>query len=221
VTNKPLAMILLTFTILLNGCADTTSRSCSVYLLMDTPGNHGGNSDRQQPVIRYLLGTLQPGDSLAVARIDGGSFSQKDIVAKMSFDRRLSIANQQKRLFRKKVDQFFASEKGSRSTDVSGGILQAVTYLHKTGAGHEYILILSDLKEELAGGHVLDFPIQLGGCKIIWLNVIGIQKDSTDAGHYSNWLKAWEKRIKTGGGQWQVVNDLKDLGAVLAGQKWG
>ena len=48
-----------------------------VYLF----GNTGAG---KSTLINYLLGTLQPGDSLAVARIDTGSFSEKDIVAKVT-----------------------------------------------------------------------------------------------------------------------------------------
>ena len=46
-----------------------------------------------------MLGTLNPGDALAVARIDTGSFSEKDIIAKATFDDRPSVSNEQKRVF--------------------------------------------------------------------------------------------------------------------------
>ena len=60
--------------------------------------------------IKHMIatGTLQPGDSLVVARIDSGSFSEKDIVCKMTFDGRPSVANQQKRRFRGQIDEFVA-----------------------------------------------------------------------------------------------------------------
>lgn len=57
----------------------------------------------------------KPGDSLALASIDSGSFSEKDIVAKMTFDRRPSVTNKQK------VDDFVARVKGSAYTDITGG----------------------------------------------------------------------------------------------------
>ena len=51
-----------------------------------------------------LLAKLEPGDSFAVARVDTGSFSEKDIVARVTFDERPSVTNQQKRKFRDQVD---------------------------------------------------------------------------------------------------------------------
>jgi len=45
-------------------------------------------------IINYLLGVLQSGDTMAMGRIDTGSFSEKDIVAKVTFDGRPSVANE-------------------------------------------------------------------------------------------------------------------------------
>jgi hypothetical protein len=70
---------------------------------------------------------------MAVARIDTGSFSEKDIVAKVTFDQRPSVANTQKRAFQKQVAEFVSSVAGSSHTDISGGLLQAVEYLNEAG----------------------------------------------------------------------------------------
>ena len=156
-----LALSLISISLLVSGCPDTTSHSQGVYMLLDSSGTYRNEIKRAQAIINYLLGTLQSGDSLAVARIDSGSFSEKDIVAKMTFDKRPSMTNQQKRLFKQKVDEFVARAKGSAYTDITGGVLQAVEYLNETRAGKKHILIFSDLKEELAKGHIRDFPIQL------------------------------------------------------------
>jgi hypothetical protein len=99
------------------------------------------------------LGVLQPGDTLAVARIDTGSFSEKDIVAKITFDERPSYANNQKRTFQQEINSFVSTVKSSKYTDISGGILQAVEYLNEQGSGQKYVLIFSDLKQELAKGY--------------------------------------------------------------------
>ena len=73
-----------------SGCADTTSHSRAVFMLLDTSGTYTAELQKAQAIINYLLATLQPGDSLAVARIDTGSFSERDIIAKASFDDRPS-----------------------------------------------------------------------------------------------------------------------------------
>ena len=211
-----LALSLISVSLLLSGCPDTTSHSQGVYMLLDSSGTYSKEIKRAQAIINYLLGTLQPGDSFAVARIDSASFSEKDIIAKMTFDRRPSMTNQQKRLFKQKVDDFVAKVKGSAYTDITGGVLQAVEYLNETGAGKKHILIFSDLKEELAKGHIRDFPIQLSGCQVVALNVTKLRSDNIDPRVYYKRVEKWKERIEAGGGEWRVVNDLERLESILA-----
>ncbi|MGB5082598.1 MAG: VWA domain-containing protein, partial [Burkholderiales bacterium] len=88
------------------GCADSRSHSQGVYMLVDTSGTYAEEIGKAQLIVNYLLGTLQPGDSLAVARVKSRSFSEKDIIAKATFDNRPSQANAQKRLFAEQVGAF-------------------------------------------------------------------------------------------------------------------
>jgi len=186
-------------------------------MLLDTSGTYKKELNRAEAIINYLLGTLQPGDSMAVARIDSGSFSEKDIVAKMTFDKRPSVANQQKRLFKQKVDDFVRNAKGSAYTDITGGVLQSVEFLNETGAGRKYILIFSDLKEELVKGHVRDFPIQIDGCNVVALNVTKLRSDNVDPRDYYKRVEDWRSRVEAGGGSWRVVNDLERLENIFEG----
>lgn len=203
-----LTLILLPF---LWGCPDTTSHSRGVYMLLDTSGTYKKELKRAEAIINYLLGTLQPGDSMAVARIDSGSFSEKDIVAKMTFDKRPSVANQQKRLFKQKIDNFVQTAKGSAYTDITGGVLQSVEFLNEAGAGQKYILIFSDLKEELVKGHIRNFPIQVDGCNVVALNVTKLRSDNVDPREYYKRVEDWRARVEAGGGNWRIVNDLERL----------
>ena len=198
------------------GCTDTTSHTRGVYMLMDTSGTYTQEINKAQAIINYILGTLTPGDTIAVARVDSASFSEKDIIAKGTFNSRPSVANEQKRKFRQKVDTFAKSVKGSAYTDISGGMLQAVEYLNEVGPGKKTILIFSDLKEEIKKGHVRDFPIQLSGFNVVALNVTKLRSDQVDPREYLNRLSAWEKRVVEGGGTWKVVNDLERLESILA-----
>ena len=207
---KYLALILLLLPFLW-GCPDTTSRSRGVYMLLDTSGTYKKELKRAEAIINYLLGTLQPGDSMAVARIDSGSFSEKDIVAKMTFDKRPSVANQQKRLFKQKIDDFVKTAKGSAYTDITGGVLQSVEFLNEAGAGQKYILIFSDLKEELVKGHIRNFPIQVDGCNVVALNVTKLRSDNVDPREYYKRVEDWRARVEAGGGNWRIVNDLERL----------
>jgi hypothetical protein len=200
------------------GCTDTTSHATAVYMLLDTSGTYRQELDRAQRIIDYLLATLQPGDSLVVARIDSGSFSEKDIICKMTFDGRPSVANQQKRRFRATVDEFVNAADGSPYTDITGGVVQGAAFLRETGAGHQRILIFSDLKEELPQGHVRDFPLELAGCEVVALNVTKLRSDNVDPREYFARVDAWQERVTTGGGTWQLVNDLDNLHLVVAGR---
>ena len=203
-----LVLVLLPF---LWGCPDTVSHSRGVYMLLDTSGTYKKELKRAEAIINYLLGTLQPGDSMAVARIDSGSFSEKDIVAKMTFDKRPSIANQQKRLFKEKIDNFVQTAKGSAYTDITGGVLQSVEFLNEAGAGQKYILIFSDLKEELVKGQIRNFPIQVDGCNVVALNVTKLRSDNIDPREYYKRVEDWRARVEAGGGNWRIVNDLERL----------
>ncbi|MCP4745769.1 MAG: VWA domain-containing protein [Desulfobacteraceae bacterium] len=195
----------------LAACGQKTNRSRSVYMLVDTSGTYAGELDKAQKIINYLLGVLHPGDSLAVARIDTGSFSEKDIIGKVIFDGRPSVANTQKRSFKKKIEDFVSSVKKSQYTDISGAVLQAVEHLNESGSAKKYILIFSDLKEDLAKGHIRDFEFELPGINIIALNVVKLSNDIKDPKQYLKRIDQWEAKVKRNGGHWEVINDLERL----------
>ena len=47
-------------------CTDQRSHTQAVYMLVDTSGTYAQEVGKAQIIINYLLGTLQPGDSLVV-----------------------------------------------------------------------------------------------------------------------------------------------------------
>ncbi len=209
--------LLTLLTLGLAACSEPQSRARAVYLLLDTSGTYAAEMGKAQKIMNYLLATLDSGDSIAIARIDSGSFSEKDIIARMTFDDRPSTANQQKRLFKKKIDAFVANtRRGSRHTDITGGMLQASEYLEETGAGEKYVLIFSDLEEDLQKGHIRDFPISLPGIHVVALNVTKLSSDNIDPRDYMNRLDLWEKRVYKAGGTWDVINDLERMDRLIA-----
>ena len=198
--------------LVLTGCDEQKPATKSVYLLLDTSGTYTKELDKAQSIMNYLLATLNSGDSIAVARIDSGSFNEKDIIAKTTFDSRPSTTNNQKRVFKQKVDTFIANlEKGSFRTDITGGILQAADFVNETQAGEKYVLIFSDLEEELQKGQIRDFPIDMQGIQVVALNVTKLRSDNVDPREFKNRLNHWQKRVEDGGGSWRVVNDLERL----------
>ena len=202
--------------IFLAGCAQQSNHSKGVYMLLDTSGTYAVELNKARSIINYLLGTLQPGDTMAVGRIDTGSFSEKDIVAKVTFDARPSMANNQKRLFQNKVRKFVTGVRKSNYTDISGGMLQAIEYLNEAGSGNKYILIFSDLKEDLAKGYVRDVPFALSGFHVVALNVTKLRADNHDPKKYLTRVENWQEKTEKAGGTWRVINDLERLDNLLS-----
>jgi hypothetical protein len=200
----------------LSSCTDPRSHTQAVYMLIDTSGTYAQEVDKAQKIVNYLLGTLQSGDSLAVARVRTRSFSEKDIIAKVTFDNRPSQANAQKRAFRDKIDAFVKSTTGSAYTDITGGLIQGGMFLRETGAGKKTILIFSDMQEELDKVTIRDFPIDLKDIRVVALNVVKLKTDNIDPRRYLGRLEAWQKRVEqAGASEWILINDIEHLDRML------
>jgi hypothetical protein len=198
-------------------CGDSRAHAHAVYMLVDTSGTYAQEAGKAQVIINYLLGTLQPGDSLAVAQVESRSFSEKDIIAKATFDTRPSQANAQKRAFRDKIENAFRSVSGSRYTDITGGLIQGAEYLNEAGAGTKTIIVFSDMQEELDKVTQRDFPISLKNIRVIAVNVVKLGTDNVDPRRYLGRLQAWQKRVvDAGASEWRVINDMQRLDRILA-----
>ena len=196
---------------------DPVAQNKGVYMLMDTSGTYTKELKKAQQIINVILSHMEPTDAFAVARVDTGSFSEKDIVAKVNFDDRPSMANQQKRKFRENIDRFVNQVKPASHTDITGGLLQAIEYLNEKQTGRKTILIFSDLKEDLKKGYIRDIPLQLGGYDVVALNVTKLRTDNVDPREYLTRLEDWQRRVEQGGGTWRVINDLDRLEQNLPG----
>ncbi|MEJ5991631.1 VWA domain-containing protein [Ramlibacter sp. PS3R-8] len=198
------------------GCGNPRDHAHAVYMLVDTSGTYAQESGKAQLVISYLLGTLEPGDSLAVARVTSRSFNEKDILAKATFDTRPSHANAQKRIFKERIAAAFRGIGGSSYTDITGGLLQGAGYLNETGAGTRTIIVFSDMQEELDKATKRDFPISLKNIRVVAVNVVKLNTDNVDPRLYLGRLDAWEKRVMAAGAsEWRVINDLERLDRIL------
>lgn len=197
------------------GCAPPAARTTGVYLLVDTSGSYNRQVSKAEQITLYALTRLQSADSIAVARIDTGSFTERDIIAKATFDDRPSTANAQKRAFASRVEKFIDQSPPAPYTDITGGLLQAIEFLNEKNPSHKQILILSDMKEELAKGYVRDIPLDFTGFEVVALNVTKLRSDNFDPRLYLTRLDAWRARVEKGGGHWRVINDLDHLNGLL------
>ena len=208
--------ILISLMALLISCGGgQTPVNTGVYMLLDTSGTYTEELDKAEQIIRYTLSRLDATDTFAVARIDTGSFSEKDIIAKVTFDDRPSAVNRQKRLFAQQVSEFVNNAKPSAYTDITGGLLQAVEFLNEKDPGKKTILIFSDLKEDLAEGYIRDIDVELAGFKVIALNVTKLRSDNIDPREYLDRLQEWQGKVEKTGGEWRVINDLDGLEGLL------
>jgi hypothetical protein len=201
----------------LSGCGEPVARNTGAYLLLDTSGTYSQELEKAEHIINYTLTRLDATDSFAVARIDTASFSEKDIVAKVTFDDRPSTANRQKRQFSQQIAAFTRNTKSAQNTDITGGILQAIEYLNEKNPGRKVIFIFSDMKEDLVKGYVRDIPLELDGFEVVALNVTKLRSDNIDPREYLDRLEDWKRRIESGGGTWRVINDLDRLETLLGG----
>lgn len=208
-------LLVLVACMMLASCGQQGPRNTGVYMLLDTSGTYREELAKAEQIIRYTLSRLGETDTFAVARIDTGSFSEKDIIAKASFDDRPSAVNRQKRVFAQQIADFVESASSSPYTDISGGILQAVEYLNEKGTGNKTILIFSDLKEDLEKGYVREFDLELNGFDVIALNVTKLRSDNIDPREYLTRLEEWQGRVEKAGGEWRVINDLDGLDGLL------
>lgn len=200
-------------------CGPETNHNQAVYMLIDTSGTYARETGKAQHVVNYLLGSLNPGDALAVGRVKSRSFSEKDIVAKVSLGKDPLAANAQKRAFSEQISDFTKTTKdakGSRYTDITGGMLQAAEFLNESQAGRKTIVIFSDMQEELDYKTVRDFPIRLDGIRVVALNVTKLDTDNVDPRRYIDRLEWWERRARSAGASdWKVVNDMEHLDRIF------
>ena len=196
-------------------CTPQAPANRGVYMLLDTSGTYRQELEKAQQIIRYTLSRLDASDSFAVARIDTGSFSEKDIVAKTTLDDRPSTMNRQKRQFAESVGKFVDEVRSSPYTDISGGLLQAVEFLNEKNTGRKTVLIFSDLKEDLEAGYVRDISFDLAGFDVIALNVTKLRSDNVNPNEYLSRLSEWRRLVEDAGGEFRVINDLDGLEGML------
>ena len=203
--------------LILTSCStpDSGPRSQGVYMIVDTSGTYTKELGKAQKIINVILSKLHPGDAFAVARIDTGSFSEKDIIAKVRFDDRPSTTNQQKRRFRNAIDKFVKTARPAAYTDVTGGVFQWIEFLNEQSVDAKTIIIFSDLEEDLKKGYVRDIPLLLDGFNVIAVNVSKLAKDNQDLRNYMTRLENWQQRVESGEGSWRVINDLDRLDTLL------
>jgi hypothetical protein len=209
-----LAILLLAQVAGIAGCIEPARTPRAAYLLIEAPRLR---SEQAQAVVSYLLGALQPGESFGIACLGTGNFSDRDTIASVSLDARPSVATQQKRLLKKRFDEFTFSPRPAGRLDLAGALLYAVAQLGETNADERYLLILADLGREQIPEPMRDFPLQMDGCRVIPIIVENQELTGRQQAAALKRLEAWEDWVEAGGGDWQLMNDLALLATIFPG----
>ena len=196
------------------GCTEPARKPRAAYILIDAARLR---STPAQEVLNYFLSAIQPGESLGIACLGMGNFSDRDTIVSVSLDVRPSLAMQQKRFLKKKFDEFTPSPQPAGHLDIAGALLYAVARLGETNAEERYVLILADLGKEQIPAPVKDFPLQMEGCRVIPTTVENGELTGRQQAAALKRLEDWEDWVEAGGGDWQVVNDLALLGTIFPG----
>ncbi|QKT04957.1 VWA domain-containing protein [Ectothiorhodospiraceae bacterium 2226] len=196
----------------LTGCGEPVNNSRAAFVLIDISSDYAGELQKAQTLTNYLLANLESGDSLGIGFIDNSSFTERNIIARATFDHRPSVTTRQKREVRAQLDAFVQRFRvPSHHSDITGGVLLASDYLNETKAGQRYLFILSDLHEDLPPWLNRSVGVNLEAIEVIAVNVKRQRRDNNDPQAYRQRLAGWQQRVEESGGQWRVVNDLARL----------
>ena len=197
---------------LLVGCGEPTNHSRAAFVLMDISGSYAAERDQARRLTNYLLSQLDTWDSLAVGFIDNSSFTERNIIAQVTFDERPSVASQQKRIFQRRVIGFMDNfQTPSYHSDITGGVLLARDYLEEVDAGQKHLFLLSDLHEDVPPRLERDMKLNLSDVQVVAINVKRQRSDNENPQEYEQRLASWEKRVEENGGRWALVNNMERL----------
>jgi hypothetical protein len=200
-------------------CSDARSHARATAVLVDVSGTYADQRAEVARIVRSgLLPKVRPGDTFLLLRIDDASYGAENVELRATFDTQPSRANAQKMGLAAKLDQFAASKRRSRYTDISGGLLLGAEYLRETRAGRKTIVIFSDMKEELPPGARRTLgPKELEGIDVVAMNVKRLGADQLDPAGYRKRLGAWGTRLAASGvSSWKVVLDPEELTKAFA-----
>lgn len=196
-------------------CNQPVSDKRAVYVLLDRSGTYGQDFEKVTSTLKQLLANMEPGDALTLARADNENASAQDIVMTVTFSSRPSQANSEKRAVLKAVEQLAVETRVGSYTDITGGLLQAMSWLNATGAGKKLIIVLSDFPDEPREGYMREFPVNFNGARVMVWNAGQAEPVAavalTASQSFAERAALWQQRVESGGGSWQLVNDVAEI----------
>ncbi len=196
------------------GCTDSKEYETSFCSLIDISGTYAGEKANVVNTVKAgIVPQMIPGDSLFFVKIDSNSYSEENLVTKLTLDYRPTRANSQKLAVAHKLDEFGKGKARSKLTDISGALMLCSDYLKATQSGTKVMFVFSDMNEELPAGVVRKFADdEFDGIDIVAMNIIKLNKDSINPEVYRNRLKQWDQRTTTSGARsWSTLIDATKI----------
>jgi hypothetical protein len=222
--NKKLKAVILPVSMILVAvsCSDNKPYETSYCALVDTSGTYAAEKSNVVRIVKAgVVPEMVPGDSLFFVKIDSNSYAEENLVTKLTLDYRPSKANGQKLALAKTLDEFAEGKARSNLTDISGALMLCSDYLKATKAGTQIMLVFSDMKEELPKGVVRKFESnEFDGINIAAMNVIKLNRDSSNPEVYRSRLKQWDKKlIGSGAKSWNNLIDASKVQEFILASK--
>ena len=192
------------------GCTDSKQYETSYCSLIDISGTYAGEKSSVVNTVKAgIVPQMIPGDSLFFVKIDSNSYSEDNLVTRLTLDYRPTRANSQKLAVAHKLDEFGKGRARSNLTDISGALMLCSDYLKATGSGTKVMFVFSDMNEELPKGVVREFARdEFEGIDIVAMNIIKLDKDSANPEVYRKRLEQWQQRATASGARsWNTLID--------------
>ena len=194
----------------LGACSESKDFETAYCALVDISGTYAKQKSHVVNTVKAgIVPQMVPGDSLFFVTIDSNSYSEENLVAKLTLDYRPTMANSQKVEVARKLDKFGKGKARSNMTDISGALMLCSDYLKASKAGTRVMFVFSDMNEELPAGVVRNFDEkEFEGIDVVAMNIIKLTKDSVNPEVYRKRLEKWEKRTTASGARsWNTLID--------------
>jgi len=195
-------------------CSDSKQYETSYCALVDVSGTYAGEKSSVVNTVKAgIVPQMIPGDSMFFVMIDSNSYSEDNLVTKLTLDYRPTRANSQKLAVAQKLDEFGKGKARSKMTDISGALMLCSDYLKATGSGKKVVFVFSDMNEELPAGVVRKFADdEFDGIDIVAMNIIKLNKDSANPEVYRKRLEQWQQRAAASGARsWNTLIDATKI----------
>ena len=196
------------------GCSDSKQYETSYCALIDISGTYASEKGSVVNTVKAgIVPQMIPGDSLFFVMIDSNSYSEHNLLTKLTLDYRPTTANNQKVAVAQKLDEFSKGKDRSKMTDISGAMMLCSDYLKATGSGTQVMFVFSDMNEELPAGVVRKFSDdEFSGIDLVAMNIIKLNKDSANPEVYRKRLEKWEQRTTASGARsWNTLIDATKI----------